>query len=265
MARPLAIKKLTLPIADLRSMSDDNRYAVLLLGLFLNEANWLRKLLVKAVLGITDGPEPDGQANFGLTVLLATTLAGKIHEGWDRIANGRLGKILDGVEMSPQLAGLHRKIADALKGKTFLRIRNNVAFHYPERKFEFRQLNAHLDDTDTVIYMAQEGYQGEGYRGDVFSQVANLAGIEPLLALSMDSDYRVALKTVWEEITHITGLYCLFVSESMVNVLVAAIPSMRIEDVVISDAPEADKNPLRFFVHPPSDLAEMQTAIGQAP
>jgi hypothetical protein len=42
----------------------------------LNEANWLRKLLVKAVLGIMDGPEPDGQANFGLTVLLATTLAG---------------------------------------------------------------------------------------------------------------------------------------------------------------------------------------------
>src|SRR5262245_7833418 len=75
--------------------------------------------------------------------------------------------------------------------------------------------------TDTVIYMAPEGYQG-----DVFSQVSNLAGIEPLLALSAASDYRVALKTVWEEITHITGLYCLFVSESMANALVAAIPSV---------------------------------------
>src|SRR5215831_21363072 len=100
MARSRAIKKFTLPVADLRALSDDDRYAILLLGLFLNEANWLRKLLVKAVLGITDGPEPDGQANFGLTALLATTLAGKIHEGWERIANGRLGKILDGVEMS---------------------------------------------------------------------------------------------------------------------------------------------------------------------
>jgi len=114
--------------------------------------------------------------------------------------------------------------------------------------------------TDTVIYMAPEGYQG-----DVFSQVSNLAGIEPLLALSAASDYRVALKTVWEEITHITGLYCLFVSESMANALVAAIPSVRIEDLVISDAPEADKYPLRSFVHPPSDLAEMQAATGQAP
>jgi hypothetical protein len=71
MARPRTIKKLTLPVADLRSMSDDHRYAVLLLGLFLNEVNWLRKLLVKAVFGITEGPEPDGQANFGLTALLA--------------------------------------------------------------------------------------------------------------------------------------------------------------------------------------------------
>jgi hypothetical protein len=166
MAKPRAVKKLTLPIADLRSMSDDHRYAVLLLGVFLNEANWLRKLLVKAVLGITDGPEPDGQANFGLTVLLATTLAGKIHEGWDRIANGRLGKILDGVGMSSQLTGLRKEIADTLKSKTFLRIRNNVAFHYPERKFEFRKINDHLDDADAVIYMAPEGYQG-----DVFSQV----------------------------------------------------------------------------------------------
>jgi hypothetical protein len=259
MARPRAIKKLTLPVADLRSMSDDHRYAILLLGVFLNEANWLRKLLVKAVLGSTDGPEPDGQANFGLTVLLATTLAGKIHEGWDRIANGRLGKILDGVGMSPQLAGLRKEIADAVEDKTFLRIRNNVAFHYPERKFEFCKINDHLDDTDTVIYMAPEGCQG-----DVFSQVSNLAGIEPLLALNTGCDYRVALKMVWEEITHITGLYCLFVSESMANLLVAALPSMRIEDVVISDASEADEYPLRFFVHPPSDLAEMQGAMAQA-
>jgi hypothetical protein len=70
---------------------------------------------------------------------------------------------------------------------------------------------------------------------------------------------------VWEEVTHITGLYCLFVSESMANVLVAAIPSMRIEDVVIPDAPEADEYPLRFFVHPPSDLAEIQAAMRKSP
>ena len=41
--------------------------------------------------------------------------------------------------MSSQLTGLRKEITDTLKSKTFLRIRNNVAFHYPERKFEFRK------------------------------------------------------------------------------------------------------------------------------
>lgn len=182
-------------------MSEEHRYAILLLGLFLNEANWLRKLLVKAVLGITEGPEPDGQANFGLTALFATMLVGKIHEGRDRIANGRLGKTLDAVGLPPELDKLRQEIEATVKTKTFLRIRHNIAFHYPKRKFDFRKLDAHLDDSDTVIFMASEGYQG-----DVFSQIASLAGIEPLVALNPDEDYRVALKAVWEEVTHVAGL-----------------------------------------------------------
>src|SRR5271169_3051158 len=117
MAKPRSIKKITVPVADLRAMSDDHRYAILLLGLLSNEANWLRKLLVKAVLGITDGPEPDGQANFALTALLTTTLVGKIHEGWERVANGRLGKILDGIGMPAELGDLREKIDRELNGK----------------------------------------------------------------------------------------------------------------------------------------------------
>jgi hypothetical protein len=254
MAKPRDIKKLTLPLANLRAMADDDQYALMLLGLFLNEANWLRKLLVKATLGIADGP--DGQANFGLAVLMATTLAGKIYEGWLRITGGRLSKILDQVSISPELAGLQKLIDERLKGKAFLRIRANLAFHYPDRKFEFKKLSDHLDDSDTVIYMVPEGYQG-----DVFSQISHLAGLEPLLALNPDPDYRIALKAVWDDITDITGLYCLFVSESMANILVKAFPALHFEDIVIRDAPAADEHPLRFFAHPPRDLEEIHAAV----
>jgi hypothetical protein len=118
-------------------------------------------------------------------------------------------------------------------------------------------MSQHLADSDTVIYMAPEGYAG-----DVFSQISTLAGIEPLLALNADTDYRVALKCVWEESTDITGLYCIFVSEALATVLMKAIPGMAIEDIVIPDAPEADEYPLRFFVHPPSDLEEMRAKNG---
>jgi hypothetical protein len=256
MARARAIKKMTLPVADLRAMSDDHRYAILLLGLLSNEANWLRKLLVKAVLGITEGVEPDGQANFALTALLATTLVGKIHEGWDRVATGRLGKILDGIGLPAEMGQLHTQIDTAVKGKLFLKIRNGLAFHYPDRKFDFRKLTNHLDDLDTVIYMAPEGYQG-----DVFSQISSLAGIEPLVALHPSNDYRVALKAVWEEVTNITGMYCIFITEALATVLLKSAPGLIVDDVVIADAPEADEYPLRFFVHPPSELEQMRELL----
>ena len=256
MTKPRLIKKFTLPIADLRAMPEDDRYALLLLGLFLNEANWLRKLLVKATLGIADSP--DGQANFGLAVLMATTLAGKIHEGWCRISKGRLAKILGNLEISSERSGLRKVINDAIKGNILLRIRGNLAFHYPDRKFEFKKLNDHLGDTDTVIYMVPEGYQG-----DVFSQISHLAGLEPLLALNPDSDYRVALKSVWDEITNVAGLYCLFVSELMGSLLAKSLPALRIDDMMVHDAPEADEYPLRFFVHPPSDLEEMRASVAR--
>ena len=75
MARPREIKKMTLPVTALEAMQPEHRSALLMLGVFLNEANWLRKLLVGATLGISDSPE--GQASFSLTALMATTLAGK--------------------------------------------------------------------------------------------------------------------------------------------------------------------------------------------
>jgi hypothetical protein len=249
--RPRAVKKLTLPVAQLRAMSEDGQYALMLLGLFLNEANWLRKLLVKAALGISD--DPDGQANFGLTILMATTLAGKIHEGWSLITKGRLSQIIETIPLSPELAGLKKQIDDKLRGKIFLRIRNSPAFHYPDREFEFKKLAGHLSDTDTVIYMVPEGYQG-----DMFSQISNLASLEPVIATSPEPDYRVALESVWNEITEITGYYCLFVSELVGQLLASARSSLQREDMIITDVPEADQDLLRFFVHPPSDLAELQ-------
>jgi hypothetical protein len=53
----------------------------------------------------------------------------------------------------------------------------------------------------------------------------------------------------------------MFVSEALATVLLKAIPGMAIEDIVIPDAPEADEYPLRFFVHPPSDLEEMRALM----
>src|SRR5271169_4501465 len=129
MTKPLAINKMTLPPTSLRAMSPESRYALLVLGLMLNEANWLRKLLLPATVSIADSPE--GQASFGLTILLATTLAGKIHEGWNLVENERLGSILTAAGLPQELQQIRASISSRLTSDTLLRIRNNVAFHYP--------------------------------------------------------------------------------------------------------------------------------------
>jgi len=44
-----------------------------------------------------------------------------------------------------------------------------------------------------------------------------------------------------------------------------SVPSVRVEDVTIPDAPEADETSIRFFVHPPSDLEEMRAEVEASP
>jgi hypothetical protein len=147
-------------------------------------------------------------------------------------------------------------LAEALAGKTFVRIRNNIAFHYPERPLDFQALEQYLGDSDSIIYMAPEGYGG-----DVLSHLSTLAGIEPLLAINKDSDYLTALRTVWEEVTEATGLYCVLVSELIAMIVQKFIPGLSFEDVIIPDAPEAEEGLLRFFVHPPEDLEELRASL----
>jgi hypothetical protein len=130
-----------------------------------------------------------------------------------------------------------------------LRIRNNIAFHYPERLLDFKKLTRHLSDSDATIFLVPEGYGG-----DVLSHISTLAGLEPLLAISDDADYRVALEDVCKEVIDVAGRYGEFVSEVIVMLVMKFVPNMTFENLTVPDAPEAEEERLRFFVHPPRDL-----------
>jgi hypothetical protein len=43
--------------------------------------------------------------------------------------------------------------------------------------------------------------------------------------------------------------------------ILKSVPSVRVEDITIPDAPEADEASIRFFVHPPSDLEGMRAEV----
>jgi hypothetical protein len=64
--------------------------------------------------------------------------------------------------------------------------------------FDFKQLEPHLDEDATVIYVAGHG--------NVFSHLSSLAVIEPLIAIDGHKDYRTALTNVWNEVMEVAGL-----------------------------------------------------------
>jgi hypothetical protein len=247
MTRSRELKKIILPLKVLEAMPLERRSALLMLGLLLNEANWLRKLLITAVLGTSDSPE--GQASYSLTLLMATTLVGKVHEGWTRLEKGWLHDALD---VPDTMKPLRDKLAVLLSAKTFVRIRNNIGFHYPEKPLDFKKLSQHIDDSDAIIFMAPEGFEG-----DLLSHISTLVGIEPLLATNSDPDYQTVLTSVWDEVTNATGLYCNFVSGLIATLISQSVPGFTVEDITLPDAPEANQTPIRFFIHPPGDLTEM--------
>ena len=78
----------------------------------MNETNWLTKLLVKAAQIIPKTPEghagaPEEHASFGLTVLLAMTLIGKIYEGWETMRKGELKATIDSLRITKRQPQAH--------------------------------------------------------------------------------------------------------------------------------------------------------------
>lgn len=244
--KPLTIHKLTLSITALRNLPPEQRSTILLLGLFLNEANWLRKLLVMATMSM--GDRPDGQANFALTVQLATTLAGKIHEGLNKVRSGNLAKSINTVPFPDGLKALRKDLNRALATPTIKNIRNGYSFHYPT-SLDFTKL-ASIDDADSLLYMTESAYNG-----DVFSHLSSLAALEPLLAMDTAADWRSSLVSVWNEITKVSGLYCSFLSETLGLLLNQWMAGKITSDTLIEPhVPEIHEIPLRFFAHAPADL-----------
>ena len=137
---------------------------------------------------------PDGKANFALTVQIATILAAKIHEGWEKVRASALAKTIRTLPLSDALNKLRKDINRALAASTIRTIRNSYSFHYPSA-LNFAKL-ASIDDADSVVYVTNSDYNG-----DVFSAVSSLAALEPLLAISPAADWQSALVAVWEEVT----------------------------------------------------------------
>lgn len=77
----MEITRINYTAEQLEGLGPDNLSAVLLLGLLLNEANWLQKLTLISTLDESGG-EPEHRARMSLSMMLTKLLATKMHEGW---------------------------------------------------------------------------------------------------------------------------------------------------------------------------------------
>lgn len=261
--KPLGLKKIKLPLSSFWAMSDEHRSSLLLLGLFLNEANWLMKLLVKTGKALPPEPvprahTPEEEANYSLVMLTMTTLVGKIWEGWGLISRGKkLRPTIDALVLPNDLRTLEAKLARELSTDLFVRIRNNVSFHYSEKLIDLSRLKPLVTERDTHIYVT-----GEGYIGDTLCPLSTLAGLEPVLHSKPTVDVQIALREVIAEILPVVGSYCDFVSRLLILLIVDDFGRVAFENVTVPDAPEVETEPMiHFFVHPPKDLEKIRNSL----
>lgn len=189
-----------------------------------------------AVQALPDSPEnhadnPEEEANFALTGLLATTLVGKVYEGWECMGKAKFQATLDELSMPEEVKNLKKHLSERLSAKLFLRIRQQ-AFHYSEKVFDFSKFKGPFGDQDSHIHVT-----AAGYRGDILSRISALGRVY-------------------------VGLYCEFVSDMLTTLMSHEFSGkITFKPFIVPDAPEAQAERVHFFLHPPSNLEQIRSEL----
>jgi hypothetical protein len=247
MAEPMTLKKVTLHVEALRQLTPRRRSALLLVGLFLNEANWLRKLLVRAADTMSE--TPDGQANLSLTLMLATITAAKAHEGWNRLTAGELATTLAELPAREDIDEARTR-SGALLGKGCIShlIRVGIAFHYPT-SLDLNRLDQ-LSETESYVL-----FSSEGIGGHAMSHIATMAVFNELIGMSDGQTWQSQIKSTFDQIVEVASAYGDYVALSQAAIILAWVPehSRLVQQVTIADAPPITPAPMVFFAHRPAE------------
>jgi hypothetical protein len=164
----------------------------------MNELNWLVRLLLIARIS-NDVSEPERRATLSLALLIVKLLAGKMHEGWDKLRSG-INNLVE-VSLSAQGRNIRGQLADCLaKGSIIHRLGNGHAFHY-STKLSLGDLDTlPLNDDELVMYMSEN-------HGHNLFHLSELAAIASLPSLTGKRDAHESFEAVMEEVVKVAGLY----------------------------------------------------------
>jgi hypothetical protein len=255
---PFPLLKVKVPLDAFWNLPEDSRSAILLLGLFLNETNWLMRIVAKAAQGLpkeAGHPQlaPEQEAAENLAALMATTLAGKVWEGWDRLCDskGVAVSILDSLPMSPATKKLKAEFEQKLSTKLFVKIRNSAGFHYDPKHIHVDRLKGLLTNLDTHFFIHPQGAVGF-----TLSRLSTLALLEAIVGDVGAADRAAAFTDKIHEVLDTTGTYSQLVSGLLIDLIKKEFPLLKYQEIEIPDAPtiDDDRGSVKFFVHPPKDF-----------
>jgi hypothetical protein len=214
------VYKVKLPRAALRDMPERRSSALLRVGLFMNELNWLVRLLLIARIP-NSASEQERRATISLALLIVKLLAGKMHEGWARLRNGindLVGKSLstEGRDIRSQLAGC------LAKGSIIHGLRNHHAFHYSSNLSITDLETLPLSDDELVMYMSEN-------HGHSLFHLSELAAIATLPSLTGKRDAGESFEAVMQEVVKAAGLY----SDYLYAVVIALLGDDLIEQLTL--------------------------------
>jgi hypothetical protein len=249
MKPPMVIMRITVPVSDIRRLSVDQRHTLLLLGLMLNEVNWLRKLLIKS--SQEKCSDHERMASLSLTMFLLTTLAGKVFEGSEKLRQGKMAKVVNSLDLPPIVQDSRKQFYRLLDSKVLREIRKGT-FHYPDA-LDLPKYSP-PDDAESVLYGSPVG------DGDFLSHLSTLAIVEPILALSSSTDWRVALETVLSEVITAAGNYSNLIVGLITTLLGKLLPGpLHVVDIPNPVTENLLVRPLYFFTPPPDDMMTAMT------
>jgi hypothetical protein len=239
----MRINKFSYPVAALEALPKNHLSAFLLLGLFLNDTNWLRKLLLYATQDESGG-EAEGHARLALSLMVSKLLATKIHEGWLKLSQGELGQVVAELPLADKFMQTRAELARRLqKGSVLHQLRLNHGAHYPS-SLVLDGLPG-IAQSDVALYVT-------AHAGDALSLISELCAAAELKSIVGMDSVGDALAAVLNEVVSISGLYSDYLNALLVAFLRTILTTAPTNEVIDNNnALPLEEAKLRFFVTPP--------------
>jgi len=245
------VTRLSYSHKDLENLPEIHVSTLLLVGHFLNEANWLRKLILIATMD-ESGPEPEEKARLALALMLANVSASKIHGGWMRVrAMAKEPTLVPLFAQKNVKEQFDRLVPLLVEGSLLHVFRNRQGSHYPA-SLSLAQL-PNIADEDVALFATP-------FDGDTLSLISTLCAAGSLVHVSGDETVAAALEAVIKALVEAFEVYCALLLAILFALVKNDIRATGKQDIIaVVGACELSDIRLRFFCNPPKKWVGQET------